>query len=288
MKGIIIAAGYGTRFLPCTKTVPKEMFPLVDTPAIDLIVKEFEKSGIKDILIVTSRRKKVLEDYFDREVELETLFTAEKAESKLEKIKIREGLNIYFTRQEKMSGTGHAIMICKSFIGNDPFVIAYPDDIVFSETPLARQLMDVHEKTGESVLAVQSVTGDVSRYGVIDYTEQQKKGSTLCQVNSIVEKPPRGTEPSHMISIGRYLFTPELLKLLEENYRNHSGGEFYHIDSINQLAASGKMYALPYSGKRIDVGDKLGYLEGIIEYALTRDDLKEDTKKLLKKYSGLV
>lgn len=280
MKGIIIAAGYGTRFLPATKTVPKEMFPLIDTPAIDLIVKEFTQSGIKDILIVTSRRKKSLDDYFDREIELESVFTKEKAEAKLEKIKTGN-VNIFFKRQEVMHGTGQAIMICKQFIGSDPFIIAYPDDIIFSNTPLSRQLIDIHEKTGCSVLAGEVIAGDVSRYGVIGYEDDE----ALLKVNKLVEKPAPGTEPSKMISVGRYLFTPELIPLLEENYKKHKEGEFYHVGSINQLIEAGKVFACPFEGERVDVGDKIGYLEGIIKYALIREDLKDEAQKIINRYA---
>jgi UTP--glucose-1-phosphate uridylyltransferase len=281
MKGIIIAAGYGTRFLPATKTVPKEMFPLIDTPAIDFIVDEFVESGITEILIVSSRRKKSLEDYFDREVELETVFTRENDIKKLDKIKTRKNVSFYFTRQVEMLGTGHAILICKDFIGNDSFVIAYPDDLVFGETPLTGQLIDIHKKTGGSVLAVEEVEGDVSRYGVVGFKEE----NDLLKVTGIVEKPKSGTEPSKMISIGRYLFTPQLITLLSEQFKKHKKGEFYHIDSINKIASEGKMFACKYSGDRVDVGDKLGYFEGIIKYALMREDMKEEAKKILKKYS---
>lgn len=279
MKGIIIAAGYGTRFLPCTKTIPKEMFPLIDKPAIDFIVDEFVDSGIDNILIVSSRRKKSLEDYFDREVELETVFTNENDNKKLDLIKTRK-VNFYFVRQEKMLGTGHAILICKDFIGNDPFIIAYPDDIVFGKIPLSKQLIEIHNKTKGSVLSLEEIKGDVSRYGVVDYFHE----NNFIKIKRIIEKPPRGTEPSKMISVGRYLFTSEFLSLLEEQYKNHKKGEFYHIDSINKTAESGKLFGLSYDGERLDIGDKLGYFEGIIKYALERKDLKEEALKILKKY----
>lgn len=277
MKGVIIAAGYGTRFLPGTKTIPKEMFPLVDTPAIQLIVDEFLAAGIKDILIVSSRRKKAMEDYFDREVELEGVFTKEKADSKLSLIAPSEA-NIFFSRQQEMKGTGQAILQCKAFVGNDPFIVAYPDDIVFSDVPLSAQLMAIYEKTGCSVLSAQEIAGDVSRYGVLDCKEENQ----ILKVDGIVEKPAVGTEPSHMISIGRYLFTPQLFELLEEDYKKYSGGEFYHIGAINALAKAGKMCACRFAGQRIDVGDKLGYIEGMLRYALTREDLKGEVLELLK------
>ncbi len=280
MKGIIIAAGYGTRFLPCTKTVPKEMFPLIDKPAIEFIIDEFISSGIKEILIVTSRRKKVLDDYFDREVELEGVLQSSGKKEQLEILSKYNDMNIYFLRQKEMKGTGHAILSCKDFIGNSPFVVAYPDDLVFSDIPLSKQLIDTYNRTGDSILSVQRISGDVSRYGVIDPVD---KNVSFTKVRKLIEKPTAGTEPSKLISVGRYLFTPELLSLLENNFKNHLKGEFYHVDSINELASKGKVSAIEFEGERIDVGDKSGYLEGIIRYSLMRDDLKEDSIKLINK-----
>ena len=279
MKGIIIAAGYGTRFLPCTKTIPKEMFPLIDTPAIELIVNEFLKSGIKDILIVTSRRKKSLEDYFDREIELESYFKNKNDTEKLESIKPKEA-NLFFLRQKEMLGTGHAILICRNFIKDDSFVVAYPDDIIFSDVPLTKQLIDIHNETGGNVLAAEILKGDVSRYGVIDFQEN----NGLLKVKRVIEKPKPGKEPTKLISVGRYLFTSDILELLKKEFNEHKGGEFYQINSINKLADENKVFACMYKGERIDIGDKIGYLEGIIKYSLTRDDLKESARKILKKY----
>ncbi len=279
MKGIIIAAGYGTRFLPCTKTVPKEMFPLIDKPAIDFIIDEFISSGINDILIVTSRRKKVLEDYFDREIELENAFKEKNDIEKLDLIK-QKNANFYFTRQSEMLGTGHAILICKNFIQDSPFVIAYPDDLVFSDIPLSKQLIDIHNKTGGSVLAVEKIEGDVSRYGVIDF----ENNNSLLKVKEIIEKPQKGTEPSKMISVGRYLFTPDLIKNLEADFKKHKKGEFYHINAINALAKADKLYACEFSGNRLDIGDKLGYFEGIIKYCLSNPALKAEAHEIMKKY----
>jgi UTP--glucose-1-phosphate uridylyltransferase len=278
MKGIIIAAGYGTRFLPATKTVPKEMFPLIDTPAIDFIIDEFIESGIDEILIVSSRRKKILEDYFDREIELESLFTRENAKAKLKAIKPREA-SFYFIRQQKMLGTGHAILQCREFASGSPVVIAYPDDIVLSDPPLSKQLIDIHLKSGQSVLAVQEQKGDVSRYGVIDYAEN----NGIMSVKRFVEKPPAGEEPSKMVSYGRYLFTYDLFDLLEEDYKKHTSGEFYHVGAINTLADTGRLAACSFSGTRYDVGDKQGYLQAVIEYALSRDDLREETIEFMKR-----
>lgn len=279
MKGVIIAAGYGTRFLPATKTIPKEMFPLIDTPAIDLIVEEFIQSGVKEILIVSSRRKKSLEDYFDREMELESFFKSKKKTNMLNIIKPKDA-NFFFIRQKEMLGTGHAILMCKEFIGLDSFVVAYPDDIVFAKVPLTKQLINIHNKTNSSVLAMQKIDGDVSRYGVLDI-EKNPKGEL---VNKIIEKPKAGSEPSKMISIGRYLFKSNIFPILEKGFKDHDKGEFYHIDAINFLAQKKEVYGCLYDGSRIDIGDKLGYLEGIIKYSLSREDLKRDVNSILKKY----
>ena len=280
MKAIIIAAGYGTRFLPVTKTIPKEMLPLIDTPAIDFILKEFIESGIKDILVITSRRKKSLEDYFDRELELEFFLNKKKDQKNFNKI-IPSDVNLFFLRQKEMKGTGHAILIGKDFIGDSPFIVAYPDDIIFSSIPLTKQLINIYNSTKSSILAVEEIEGNVSRYGVIDYIKE----NNLYRVKKIVEKPKSGSEPSKMISIGRYIFTSELLSILEEEYSNHTHGEFYHINAINNLASKNKVYACKYHGDRIDTGDKIGYFEGIIKYGLSRKDLQDDIKKILKKYS---
>jgi len=279
MKGVIIAAGYGTRFLPASKTVPKELFPLIDTPAIDFIIDEFIASGIKDILIVTSRRKKALEDYFDHEIELEKFFINSNNPDK-NKLILPKDINVFFVRQKEMKGTGNALLECRSFIGNEPFVVAYPDDIVFSDKPLSKQLIELYNKTGANILSAEFIEGDLSRYGIIDFTEE--KGDY--KVKRIVEKPKQGTAPSNMISVGRYLFTPDFLPLLSEDYKNHSKGEFYHIGTINKLASMNKVYSSVYSGERLDIGDKIGYLEGIIKYSLSRSDLRDQTKMILKKY----
>jgi len=278
MKGLIIAAGYGTRFLPVTKTIPKEMLPLVDRPAIDFIIEELIDSGIKDILIVSSRRKKSLEDYFDREIELESIFSKNSDSVNISKIAPAKA-NIYFVRQKEMLGTGHAILSCKEFVGDSPFVVAYPDDIVFSKIPLSKQLINIYEKTGNNVLGVEKKDTELSRYGVISY----QNVDNYLKVKSIVEKPQKGSEPSNLISIGRYLFTSEILSLLENGFKNHKGGEFYHIDSINTLCRENKVYACQFEGSRIDVGDKVGYIEGIIKYALSREDLRETTFKIINK-----
>lgn len=260
MKGVIIAAGYGTRFFPVTKTIPKEMLPLITRPAIDFIVEEFRKSGIKEILIITSRRKKSMEDFFDREIELEKVLTAKSKQGKVKEILPPEG-NFYFIRQQEMKGTGHAILLAKSFTGNDPFIVAYPDDLHFGDKPLSLQLINLHKKTGCSVLATIHNPKGLERYGVIAPADDN------LHVTDIIEKPASGTEPSKEATIGRYLFTPELYKPLEDGLNQHKGGEYYHISAIRALAKSGRLVYTRASGKRLDIGVPEGYLEAILTYA---------------------
>ena len=262
MKAVIVAAGYGSRFLPITKTVPKEMLPIFDKTLLDLILDEIEDAGIKDVIVITSRRKRVLEDYLDREVELECALEKAKKTKLLETIRPRN-LNFEFIRQREMMGTGHALLSCRAAIGNEAFVVAYPDDIVISKPGLTRRMVETYNKTGQNLLAVREEAGDVSRFGVI---EPYREAGEI-KVRSIVEKPAIGTEPSHLISIGRYLFTPELLDLLDKAFLHHQGGEFYHIGSINKLAASGKVSACVVEGLMLDTGEPGSYFNSLLEYA---------------------
>lgn len=278
VKGVILAAGYGTRFLPVTKTVPKEMLPLVDVPSIQFIVDEFIASGIRDILIITSRRKKVLEDYFDREVELETTFRQSGAEGKLARIE-PPSVNVCFTRQERMLGTAHALMLCRRFTPHSPFVVAYPDDILISDPPCSRTLIEAwrgsvapENPNGCSVLSLLAFPeGDISRYGIV--APEYRSGRLY--VREMVEKPPPGSEPSRLVSLGRYLYTPEIFPVLEEMAAGHDGGEFYQTGPINRLAARGKVLGVEFQGTRFDTGEPLGFLQATLEYALTRDDLRD-------------
>lgn len=268
MKGVIIAAGYGTRFFPVTKTIPKEMLPLITRPAIDFIVEEFRTSGITEILIITSRRKKSMKDFFDREIELENVLKAKGKHEKVKEILPPEG-NFYFIRQQEMKGTGHALLLAKSFTGNDPFIVAYPDDLHFGEEPLSLQLINLYKKTGCSVLATIHNPKGLKRYGVIAPADDK------LHVTDIIEKPPPGSEPSKEATIGRYLFTPELYKPLEDGFAKHTGGEYYHIGAIRSLAKSGRLVYMRTSGKRLDIGEPEGYLEAILTYAQMTGKYKE-------------
>ena len=287
MKGIILAAGYATRFLPASKTIPKEMFPLIDTPVIEFIVQEMIDSGIEDILLVSSRRKKSLEDYFDREVELATSFAQSNEFKKLERIKPVEA-NIFTLRQQYMMGTGNALMLVEPFVADQPFVVAYPDDVVFDVPPLSKQLIEAYHQTGDTILAVQEVPKeDVSRYGVID---PEGEGD-LIKVRQMVEKPMPGTEPSRFVSYGRYLYTNEIFDVLRKTAYSHSQkGEFTQTEAINVLAKRGKVSAVQFKGARYDVGEPLGYVQTSVQLALKRKDLRKPLlaflQQLLKEETG--
>ena len=272
MKGVILAAGYATRFLPASKTIPKEMFPLIDRPAIDFIVQEMVDSGIQDILLVSSRRKKVMEDYFDREVELTSAFSRSNEFEKLEVIKPIEA-NIFTLRQQHMMGTGNALMLVEPFVDNEPFVVAYPDDIVLGEKPLSKQLIETWEKTGNTVLSVQELEEDqLWRYGVIDPDCDSK----IMNVKKMVEKPKHGTAPSRLVSFGRYLYTPELFEALRTSDKSHSSkSEFTQTEAINHMAALGKVSAVKFEGTRYDLGEPLGFLTSAMQIGLQRSEFKD-------------
>lgn len=268
VKGVIVAAGYGTRFLPVTRCVPKEMLPLVDRPAIDLVVEEFIGAGIEEILVISSRRKKAMEDWFDRDPELEELFRREGAERKLRQIEPPK-VKVSFVRQQRMGGTGDALRLARSFAGSDPVVVAYPDDL-FGPPNCSAQLIDTWRRTECSVLSAEDLGEvDVSRYGVLDVREVG--GETM--LRQIVEKPPVGTEPSKMVSWGRYLFTPDFFDALDAGAEAHTGGEYFHVGAINALAAAGRMAVRRIDSPRWDTGTPLGYLQACIEVAFQREDL---------------
>ena len=278
MKGVIVAAGYGTRFLPVTKTIPKEMLPLITRPAIDIVVEEFEKSGIDEILIITSRRKKALEDYFDREAELESVFKEQGAEKKLERIAPKNA-RFFFVRQHDMRGTGHALLQARPFLGDEPFVVAYPDDLHFGEVPLAKQLIEVYKRTGCTVLATVYDPPQLNSYAVPRLDEDG------VHVLDIVEKPAPGTEMSREASIGRFLYSGDFLNKLEESYSEFSGtGEFYHVDGIKKQIDERKVVIKRLSGTRVDTGTPEGYLEALVHYVSRDPELMKILSKEVAKY----
>ena len=266
MKGVILAAGYGTRFLPWTRTMPKEMIPLVDRPSIDFIVSEFTASGVDEILVVTSRRKKALEDWFDHEIELETVL-ARPADERTRRLIEPPRARVFFVRQPEMRGTGDAILLARPFVGDEPFVVAYPDDIHMGEVPLARQLIETWERTGCTVLATLHDPPDLNRYGIISIAPDG------LHVTDIVEKPPKGSEPSREASIGRFLYAPGFLDELAAQRSRHGSGEFFHTPAVQALAKRGKVVYRRVEGERLDTGEPAGYLEALLRYAESRPDL---------------
>ncbi|MCM3633974.1 UTP--glucose-1-phosphate uridylyltransferase GalU [Paenibacillus camelliae] len=271
-KAIIPAAGLGTRFLPATKAQPKEMLPIVDKPTLQHIIEEAVESGIEEILIITGRNKKSIEDHFDKSVELELELEAKGKFDLLKEVRmISNMVNIHYIRQKEPKGLGHAIYCAKSFIGNEPFAVLLGDDIVHSDKPCLKQLIDVYEYYNSSVLGVQQVEiKDVHKYGIVD---GQKVEPTVSRVNQLVEKPLTEEAPSNIAILGRYIITPEIFNILESTPPG-ANGEIQLTDALNQLSRSEAIYAYEFSGRRYDVGDKLGFLEATVEYALRRDELR--------------
>jgi UTP--glucose-1-phosphate uridylyltransferase len=281
VKGVILAAGYGTRFLPVTKTIPKEMLPLIDKPSIDFIIEEFLQSGIEEILVVTSRRKKALEDYLDREIELESIFQAEGAQDKLEKIRPPKA-KFFFVRQLEMLGTGHALLATRPFIGKEPFVVAYPDDLHIGKVPLAKQLIDLYEQTGCCVLSTIYDPPELHRYGTIAIADDG------LHVTKLVEKAPPGTEPSKDASLGRFLYTPEIFPALEAGWKEHvpRKGEYFHTPAVNALAAQGKVVFKRWEGERLDTGKPDGFLRSLLQYAQTVPEFKNVLDRFAAELQG--
>jgi UTP--glucose-1-phosphate uridylyltransferase len=269
VKGVIVAAGYGSRFLPITKVVPKELLPIVDRPALDWIVDEFVEAGIEDVLVITSRRKKALEDWFDRDPELEGALLHKP--DLLARARPPQ-LNVQFVRQQAMRGTGHALLLARTFAGDDPVVVAFPDDL-FTGGNCTAELIDAHEHTGCSVLAAKELSGDVSRYGVLE-TVHRPDGAT--GVVRIVEKPAPGTQPSQLVSFGRYLYTPEIFARLARGLEAHQGGEFFPADAINELGAIGRVVACVTTSTRRDTGQPLDYLKTVVDLALEHPEIGAD------------
>ncbi|WP_410503001.1 UTP--glucose-1-phosphate uridylyltransferase GalU [Exiguobacterium acetylicum] len=279
-KAIIPAAGLGTRFLPATKAMPKEMLPILDKPTIQYIVEEAAKAGIEDIIIVTGKHKRAIEDHFDNQKELEiTLENSGKTEL-LEKVQFSTNLaNIFYVRQKEQKGLGHAILTAKQFIGNEPFAVLLGDDIVESDDPAIKQLMDVYEQTERSVIGVQEVRPeDTHRYGIIDPVSQNGR---LYDVKKFVEKPAPGTAPSNLAIMGRYVLTPDIFDYLA-NQGEGAGGEIQLTDAIERLNADSQVFAYDFEGNRYDVGEKLGFVKTTIEYALKDEEMRDELKAFIK------
>ncbi|MBH0156824.1 UTP--glucose-1-phosphate uridylyltransferase GalU [Fictibacillus sp. 5RED26] len=275
-KAIIPAAGLGTRFLPATKAQPKEMLPIVDTPTIQYIIEEAVDAGIEDILIVTGRGKRAIEDHFDKSLELEETLKEKGKDEELARIqKISNMADIHYIRQKEPKGLGHAIWCARKFIGNDPFAVMLGDDIVRAQKPCLKQLIQEFEARNSSVIGVQEVpTKDVSKYGVVEYDSSFNSGNGLYKVKSLVEKPSIEEAPSNLAIMGRYVLTPEILDILE-HLKPGKGNEIQLTDALQELNGIQEVFAYLFEGKRYDIGDKYGFVQATVEFALEREDIGE-------------
>lgn len=278
-KAVIPAAGYGTRFLPATKAMAKEMLPIVDKPTIQFIVEEALASGIEDILIVTGKSKRPIEDHFDANIELEDHLERQGKLELLELIKETTNLNLYFVRQSYPKGLGHAVLQAKAFVGNEPFVVMLGDDVMQSEVPLTKQLIEVYDETHASNIAVMEVPHeDTSKYGIIDPEHEVKDG--LYNVKNFVEKPKPEDAPSNLAIIGRYLLTPEIFNILETQEPG-AGNEIQLTDAIDTLNKTQRVFAKRFDGKRYDIGNKLGFLEMSVEYGLEHPQIGDELRQYI-------
>lgn len=281
-KVVIPAAGFGTRFLPATKSLPKEMFPIVDTPTLQYVVEEAVKSGITDVLIILGKNKKCIEDHFDYAVELENLLAKAGKNAEIKVVRdIADMANFHYIRQKEMKGSGHAILLAKAFVGNEPFGVIYGDDVVYNPTsPALSQLIKAYETTGKTIVGCQNVPREEAiKYGVVQ--PGLVKGR-YTEIKGFVEKPPIDKLPSTLASMGRYVLTPDIFDILETTPPSPSG-EIYLTDAILTLANTSGAYAYDFEGKRYDVGDKVGYIEASIEYGLRDDSINDKLKDYLKK-----
>ena len=279
-KAIIPAAGLGTRFLPATKAMPKEMLPILDKPTIQYIVEEAARAGIEDIIIVTGKHKRAIEDHFDIQKELETTLYEKGKLELLDRVQYSTELaNIFYVRQKEQKGLGHAIYTARQFIGNEPFAVLLGDDIVESDNPAIKQLMEQYETTGKSVIGVQTVPEtETHRYGIIEPKSQDER---LYEVNRFVEKPDQGTAPSNLAIMGRYVLSPRIFDYLETQTEG-SGGEIQLTDAIERLNKDDKVYAYDFEGQRYDVGEKIGFVKTTIEYALKDEEMRDEIIRYLQ------
>jgi UTP--glucose-1-phosphate uridylyltransferase len=270
-KAIIPAAGLGTRFLPATKAMPKEMLPIVDKPTIQYIVEEAIASGIEDIIIVTGKGKRAIEDHFDYAHELEQNLMDKGKLELLEKVRYSTNLaDIHYIRQKEPKGLGHAVWCARNFIGDEPFAVLLGDDIVQSETPCLKQLIKQYEETLASVIGVQRVSDEEThRYGIVEPSVQDGR---RYQVENFVEKPAPGTVPSNLAIMGRYILTPEIFMFLDQQEKG-AGGEIQLTDAIQKLNQIQRVFAYDFEGKRYDVGEKLGFVKTTIEFALQNEEI---------------
>ena len=279
-KAVIPAAGWGTRFLPATKSQPKETLPLIDKPMIQYIVEEAVAAGIRQIIMVTSMGKRTIEDHFDRSFELEYMLQKKGDKKRLAEVRrISELADVYYVRQKEQLGLGHAILTAKDLVGDEPFAVFLPDDIIDSKVPAIRQLLDVYERYGGSVVAVEKVSdADVSRYGIV---KAEPVGNRTYKVSALVEKPKLEEAPSNLAVIGRYILAPEIFGLLETGQPG-AIGEIQLTDAIDRLGRTQPIHGCEYQGTRYDGGTPLGLLKASVQVALKRPDMAQDFRKWLK------
>ena len=279
-KAIIPVAGFGTRFLPFTKAMPKEMLPIVDKPTIQYIVEEAVNSGITDILFVTASHsnKRAIEDHFDHNEVLMQMLNKKGKTDLISEIDKFSDINFYYIRQKEAKGLGDAILCGKEFINDEPFCVLLGDDVVVSDTPVCKQLIEQFNKVNATIVGTQTVSpNDIDKYGIVVGSDESK----LTKLNDIVEKPKVGSVDSTRASLGRYILTPEIFPLLETQTVG-SGNEIQLTDAIKRLSENQDVYAYDFSGSRYDIGDKLGFIKAIIDFSLNRDDLKEATLEFIK------
>lgn len=279
-KAIIPAAGLGTRFLPATKAQPKEMLPIVDKPTLQYIVEEAIDSGIEEILVITGRNKKSIEDHFDKSVELELELEKSGKQEMLDMVRhISDMVNIQYIRQKEPRGLGHAVLCAKSFIGNEPFAVILGDDIVDSEKPCLKQLIDIYNEYNTTILGVQQVKReDVNKYGIVNGKQIDEK---LHLIKDLVEKPDIENAPSNIAILGRYILKPDIFDVLE-NQKPGKNNEIQLTDALKTLSETQAMYAYEFDGKRYDVGEKFGFLQATVEFALKNKELEEQFLNYLK------
>lgn len=279
-KAIIPAAGLGTRFLPATKAQPKEMLPIVDKPTIQYIIEEAVASGIEEILIITGRSKRAIEDHFDKSIELEMELQKKHNDEMLKMVKeITDLAQIYYIRQKEPRGLGHAVLCAKTFVGNEPFAVLLGDDIVDNDVPCLKQLINVYDEYKTTILGVQPVPDeDVYKYGIVKGIPIE---NGIYKVKDLVEKPDINSAPSNIAILGRYIITPSIFEILEK-VTPGKGGEIQLTDALKILATKETIYSYNFEGKRYDVGDKLGFLQATVEFALKRDEIKEEFGRYLK------
>lgn len=283
-KAIIPAAGLGTRFLPATKAQPKEMLPIVDKPTIQYIIEEAVEAGIQDIIIVTGRNKRSIEDHFDRSIELELELEKSDKQEMLDMVReISEMANIHYIRQKEPRGLGHAILAAQHFIGDEPFAVLLGDDVVVSKQSCLGQMLDVFKEYQTSILGVQTVAPEVvDKYGIIAGKQVDER---VYKVNDMVEKPSVEEAPSNVAVLGRYIITPEIFRFLETQDAG-KGGEIQLTDALKRLAKEQAMYAYDFKGHRYDVGSKVGFIQANIEFALRREELRGEMEEYLGKLQG--